>query len=105
MQKKCENCAAPSNVPKMTTSISKLKRKLDSNTQSPAAAQTKQARVASCDKLASHPAEVCHPKLHMVTFYCFLPKMLCLCVSSLKLLNGFSDFYYSGSTLEVVEKI
>lgn len=71
LQKKCEHGAATSDVPKMTTSSSKLKRKLGNNTQSPAATQTKQARVTSCDKLASRSADVCHPKLGLVTFYYF----------------------------------
>jgi len=71
LQKKCEHCAVTLDVPKTTTSVSKLKRKLGNNTQSPAATQTKQARVTSCDKLASHSADVCHPKLGLVTFYFF----------------------------------
>lgn len=74
LQKKCENYAATSDVPKMTTSVSKLKRKLVSNTQSPAATQTKQARVTSSDKLASCSADVRHPKLGLVTFFILCPK-------------------------------
>jgi hypothetical protein len=75
LQKKCENCAATSDASKMTTSVSKLKRKLVSNTQSPAATQTKQARVTSCDKFASRPAEVSRSKPGQVTFYHFLAKV------------------------------
>jgi len=75
LQKKCEHCVATLDVPKVTTSVSKLKRKLGNNTQSPAVTQTKQARVMSCDKLASRSADVCHPKLGRVIFYYFLPKM------------------------------
>jgi hypothetical protein len=69
LQKKCENRAATSDAPKVTTSVSKLKRKLVSNTQSPAVTESKQARVTSCDKLATRPTDVCHPKLGLVTFY------------------------------------
>ena len=77
LQKKCEHRAATSDVPKTATSVSKLKRKLGNNTESPAATQTKQARVTSCDKLASHSADVCRPKLGLVTFYYFFcPKCL-----------------------------
>ncbi|PNF24535.1 hypothetical protein B7P43_G05392 [Cryptotermes secundus] len=61
-KKKCENSAAPSTAPKTITSVSKLKRKLVSNIQSPASAQDKQARVASCEKHASHPVEASRPK-------------------------------------------
>jgi hypothetical protein len=76
LQKKCEHSAATSDVPKIGTSVSKLKRKLGNNTESPAATQTKQARVTSRDKLASHSADVCHSKLGLVTFYYFFfPKM------------------------------
>jgi len=74
LQIKSEHHAATSDIPKMTTSASKLKRKLGNNTQSPAATQTKQARVTSCDKLASRAA-VCHPKLGVVTFYYFFAKI------------------------------
>jgi transcription elongation factor len=66
LQKKCESSAASSNATKMTTSISKLKRKLVNNIQSPPTKQAKQTMVASCDKLASHPVEVCHPKRGLV---------------------------------------
>lgn len=69
LQKKCENSAAHSNAPKMTTSVSKLKRKLVTNLQSPSTTQAKQAMVASCDKLASHPVEVCHAKPGLVNLY------------------------------------
>jgi hypothetical protein len=70
-----ENCAATSDVPKTTSSVSKLKRTHVSNTQSPPETQTKQARVTSCDKLASCSAVVRHPQLGRVTFYyCFCPK-------------------------------
>jgi hypothetical protein len=69
LQKKCEHSAAPSNAPKMITSVSKLKRKLVNNIQSPATIQDKQARVASCEKHASNPVEVSRPKRGLVTFY------------------------------------
>jgi protein regulator of cytokinesis 1 len=62
-RKKGEHCATTSDLPKMTTSLSKLKKKLGNNTQSPAETQTKRARVTSCDKLASRSADVCHSKL------------------------------------------
>jgi hypothetical protein len=75
LQKKCENSAAPSNAPKTTTSVSKLKRKLVNNSQSPAMTQAKQAREGSCDKLASHRVEVYRPKRGLVTFD-FCPKCL-----------------------------
>jgi hypothetical protein len=71
LQKKGDHCASTSDVPKMTTSVSKLKRKLGNNTQSPAATRTKQARVMSCDKLAFRSADICHSKLGLVTFYYF----------------------------------
>ena len=77
LQKKCECCVATSDVPKVTTSVSKLKRKLDNNTQSPAATLTKQARLMSCDKLASRSADICHLELGLVTlYYLFCPKCL-----------------------------
>jgi len=61
-RKKCEHSAATSDVPKIATSVSKLKRKLGNNTENPAATQTKQARVTPCDKVASCSADICHPK-------------------------------------------
>jgi len=77
LQKKGEHCATTSDLPKMTTSLSKLKKKLGNNTQSPAETQTKRARVTSCDKLASRSADVCHSKLGLVTFLLFFcPKCL-----------------------------
>jgi hypothetical protein len=76
LQIKSEHHAATSDIPKMTTSTSKLKRKLGNNTQSPATTQNKQARVTSCDKLASRAAVVCHPKLGVVTFYYFFAKIV-----------------------------
>jgi hypothetical protein len=71
LQKKHEHRVATSDVPKVTTSVSKLRRKLGNDTQSPAPTQAKQARVMSCDKLASCSADVCHPKLGLVIFYYF----------------------------------
>lgn len=60
----------------MITSVSKLKRKLVSNIQSPTSTQDKQARVASCEKHASHPVEASRPKRGLVSFYWFVPKIL-----------------------------
>jgi lipopolysaccharide/colanic/teichoic acid biosynthesis glycosyltransferase len=78
LQKNCEHCVAISDIPKVTISVSKLKRKLGKNTQSQAATQNKQARVTSCDKLASRSADVCHSKLGLIIF------LLLFCAKCLK---------------------